>query len=221
MVRARRREAQRRVIAPRLIALTDRSVASASETLACFERLARAAQPGSVMLQLRDRELSARERLAFGRELRRLATRAGQLFQVNDRLDLARLLEADAVHLAGGSVSAADARAFLDAPCFVTRAGHAPGALAEAGVDGWLLSPLFAPRKGREALGLEVLREMHTPAHSAAGSAGRALVYALGGVSAQNAADCVAAGAAGVAVIGAVLAGGPPGPLLEALGIAR
>jgi thiamine-phosphate pyrophosphorylase len=206
---------------PRLIALTDRGVASASETLARFERVAREARPGTVMLQLRDRELSARERLAFGRELRRLATSAGQFFQVNDRLDLARLLEADAVHLADGSVSAADARALLGAECFVTRAGHVPTALSEAGVDGWLLSPLFAPRKGREALGLGVLGEMHTRGDTAAGSPGRALVYALGGVDARNAADCVAAGAAGVAVIGAVLAGGPPGPLLTALGIAR
>jgi thiamine-phosphate diphosphorylase len=206
---------------PRLIALTDRSVASASVTLARFERLALAARPGTVLLQLRDRELAVRERLAFGRELRALATRTGQLLQVNDRLDLALLLDADAVHLGEGSVGAMEARRLVGAERFVTRACHAPDAAAEPGVDGWLVSPIFAARKGRDALGLGVLGEMHPRQPTAAGSVGRPYVYALGGVNAENAAACLSAGAAGVAVIGAALGVEDPQPLVEALGVAR
>ena len=75
MVRTLGREARHAVnVAPRLIAITDRGVATALETLARFERLARAARPGSVMLQLRDPGLAARERLAFGRALRMAVT---------------------------------------------------------------------------------------------------------------------------------------------------
>jgi thiamine-phosphate pyrophosphorylase len=208
-------------VPPRLIALTDRATLPRVETLVRFERLARAARPGTVMLQLRDRELAARERLVFGRDLAALAAGTGQRFQVNDRLDLALLLEAEAVHLGEGSVSALEARGLLGERCFITRACHAPGAADEAGVDGWLVSPLLAPRKGQEALGLRVLGEMLGESPSAAGSAGRPQLYALGGIDATNAAACLAAGATGVAVIGAVLRAADPSALLAALGIAR
>ena len=208
-------------VAPRLIALTDRTVASAAVTLERFERLGRLARPGTVMLQLRDRELSARERLAFGRELGALARSTGQRFQVNDRLDLARLLAADAVHLGEGSVAAADARRLVGDGAFVTRACHAPDAATEEGVDAWLLSPVFAARKGQEPLGLGILGGMHARWRAAAGSPERPGVYALGGVNAENARACLDAGAAGVAVIGAVLSVEDPLPLVRALRIAR
>jgi thiamine-phosphate pyrophosphorylase len=42
------------------------------------------------------------------------------------------------------------------------------------------------------------------------------LIYALGGVTAENAAGCVAAGAAGVAVMGGVMAARDPGAAVEA-----
>ena len=208
-------------VPPRLIALTDRSVASAAVTLARFERLALAARPGTVLLQLRDRELAVRERLAFGRELRALATRTGQLLQVNDRLDLALLLDADALHLGEGRVAATEARRLVGAARFVTRACHEPDPAREPGVDGWLVSPIFAARKGRDALGLGVLGERVAPEPTAAGPWGRPYVYALGGVTADNAAACLRAGAAGVAVIGAVLGVEDPSALVAALGIAR
>jgi thiamine-phosphate pyrophosphorylase len=51
--------------------------------------------------------------------------------------------------------------------------------------------------------------------------AGACLLYALGGVTSENAASVLAAGAEGVAVIGAVLDTDDPLPLLEALGIRR
>lgn len=206
---------------PRLIALSDRSVAPAAVTLARFERLVHDARPGTVMLQLRDRELPVRERLAFGRELRALTTSAGQLFQVNDRLDLAALLRADAVHLGEGSVAALDARRLVGEGPLITRACHAAGDVTESGVDGWLVSPLLAPRKGQAALGLGFLGGLHAQAPAAAGSPGRPYLYALGGVTAENAAACLAAGATGVAVIGAVLGVQSALPLLAALGIAR
>jgi len=208
-------------VPPRLIALTDRSAATASVTLLRFERLAQAARPGTVMLQLRDRELSARERLGFGRELRAVARDARQLFQVNDRLDLAVVLEADAVHLGEGSVTAAEARRLVGEGLLLTRAWHGPGVPADPHVDGWLVSPIFARRKGQAPLGLRVLGELHARSHAAAGSGERPYFYALGGVSAENAAACLTAGAAGVAVLGAVLGAEDPAPLVAALGIAR
>jgi thiamine-phosphate pyrophosphorylase len=203
---------------PRLIAITDRSKASEPVTLERFERVAYAAQPGSVVLQLRDRELPARERLAFGRALRALARRAGQLFQVNDRLDLARLLAADGLHLGEESVSTADARRLLGEDAFVTRACHELAGVARDDADGVVLSPLLAPRKGRAALGLAALGRARALLSA---RAEERLLFALGGVDADTAGACLAAGADGVAVIGAVLTSREPERIVEALGCAR
>jgi thiamine-phosphate pyrophosphorylase len=207
--------------APRLIALSDRSRATAERTLERFERLANAARPGTVLLQLRDRELSALERLAFGRRLKLLALATGQGLAVNDRLDLALLLGADGVHLAESSVSAADARHLLGAGCFVTRACHGPSEAAEASVDGWVLSPILEARKERPALGLGRLSELRARLPIVPDVARAPALYALGGVDAGRARACLEAGATGIAVIGAVLAVEDPLPLLDALDIVR
>lgn len=198
---------------PRLIAVTDRTVASAAETLRRYDTLARTAPAGNVMFQLRDHDLPAAERLRFGRELVALAREHGQLFQVNDRLDLAILLRADAVHLGENSVSTADARRIVGEQIFLTRACHDPNGVAEVDADGVLLSPIVAARKGREALGVEALTAARKALDEGArrrttlddGARRRTALYALGGIDAETTRACVSAGADGVAVIGALL----------------
>jgi thiamine-phosphate pyrophosphorylase len=73
-------------------------------------------------------------------------------------------------------------------------------------------------RKGRPALGLAALGAARRAAAALPKPADLRL-YALGGVRAENAAECITAGADGVAVIGAALDGTDPRPLLGALGI--
>ena len=86
------------------------------------------------------------------------------------------------------------------------------------GSDAALLSPVVAPRKGRAAVGTTVLTcaRGNIDAHRS-----RALLFALGGVDATTVKACIDAGAHGVAVVGAVLDGRDPAPLIAALGIAR
>jgi thiamine-phosphate pyrophosphorylase len=203
---------------PRLIAITDFSRSGPEQTFARFERLAAAASPDTVMLQLRDRERSARERWQLGRELAALCRRTGQWFQVNDRLDLAVLLGADAVHLGEVSVETADARRVVGSDLLITRACHDVMRVAEIEADGVVLSPILAPRKGRSALGVEALQKARY--YLAAGGRPRARLVALGGVEGAGARDCFAAGADAVAVVGAALAEEGSG-LLEGAGIAR
>src|SRR5262245_35829946 len=69
-----------------------------------FQRLQRAADlspPAAACLsvQLRDPQLPVRELVRLGRELRAFTRRIGAALVVNDRADLALLLEADGVHL--------------------------------------------------------------------------------------------------------------------------
>jgi thiamine-phosphate pyrophosphorylase len=210
-----------RRVEPRLVAVTDRNVAGGSETLRRFERVARAARSWSVMFQLRDHELDVRERLTFGRELVAMCRAEEQWFQVNDRCDLALLLGADALHLGEASVSVADARRLVGERMFVSRARHDAGGALESGVDAWVLSPIFEPRKGRGALGVEAVTRFARRATGASGASGASQVIALGGVNAANAGECLAGGATGVAVIGAVLSAPEPEALVSALGVCR
>jgi thiamine-phosphate pyrophosphorylase len=202
---------------PRLIAITDFSRVGPAETLVRFEQLAAAASPGTVMLQLRDRDHSARERLAFGRKLSALCRRTRQFLQVNDRLDLAVLLEADAVHLGEASVATADARRLIGSDRWITRACHDMTRVAEIDADGVVLSPILGARKGRAALGVEALQKASRRLEARGGGV---TLIALGGVDAAGARDCFRNGADAVAVVGAGLVEGGVVALLESVGIA-
>ena len=199
---------------PRLIIVTDTTVAPIGLLEQRLEAVAAAAEPESVMIQLRDRQLPVRERLELGRRVQHLAQKHDQWFAVNDRVDLALILEADGVHLGERSVEVSDARRLVGPDLFISRACHDPAAAQPLGADAVVLSPVIAPRKGNPALGVEV-------AKTARLAAGEALLYALGGVSANNAVSLVEAGFDGVAVVGAVLDGRDPLALLGALEIRR
>jgi thiamine-phosphate diphosphorylase len=212
------------VIAPAIIAITDTERGPFERWLAQLERLLTLAAPERVLVMLRDRQLSARERLSLGRRLRELTRRHGQRLSVNDRLDLAVLLEADAVHLAESSVAACDARAFARARGFslwISRAAHQPADAAHVDADALLLSPIIEPRKGRPALGLAGIEAARAAREQRASVLGACGLYALGGVGAADAAACLRAGADGVALIGALLEPDAPRALVAQLGLAR
>ncbi|HEU5077377.1 MAG TPA: thiamine phosphate synthase [Polyangiaceae bacterium] len=202
---------------PPLIVITDVARYGRERTLARLSLLLAAAVPGSVMVQQRDRRLPGHERLAFARELRQLTRHHGQLLCINDRLDLALIVDSDAVHLGERSVSPADARALVGPERIITCACHEPALLTHAAAaDAYLLSPVFSPRKGNLALGFKLLERARSML--AANDPQRAL-YALGGVDAAAAARCAKIGV-GVAVIGAAFDPADPAALLSGLGIA-
>jgi thiamine-phosphate pyrophosphorylase len=205
------------VTSVRLIAISDRKIAGAEATLERFAELGRIARPASVVFQLRDLGLSARERLAFGGAMLRVARGTGQPFVVNDCVDIAVLLGADGVHLGETGMETADARRLLGETSFVSRACHDPSRVASIDADVVLLSPICEARKGRAPLGTDGLRAARTglPSHGK-----RPLLFALGAITAQTALECIAAGADGVAVVGSVLRGEGP-ELVRALGIGR
>ena len=208
---------------PALIAISDTERAPLQVWLESLERLLAAAAPGSVLVLLRDRQLPVLRRRELGVVLRRATSAHGQLLSVGDRLDLALALGADAVHLSEDSVDVSDARAFASrhAPrLWISRACHEPADVAHGGADAVLLSPVAAPRKGRPALGTAGVARARAALAAVPGGAAPAL-YALGGVDASNAAEIRAAGADGVALIGALLEPGAPHALVTALGVRR
>lgn len=197
----------------RLIAITDTSVVGGELMLQRAERLCRSCRPGSVMIQLRDRELCVRDRWRLGKALSRIAQSHSQVFCVNDRADLALALGAGGLHLGEASVPAARFRQRFSSRFWLTRASHNPEACQALGADAVLLSPICSPRKGAPSLGLSALER--------ACSLSDVPIFALGGVDAKNARACIEAGAAGVSAIGAWLACESPVSFVNALGIAQ
>ncbi|MGI8772003.1 MAG: thiamine phosphate synthase [Acidobacteriaceae bacterium] len=199
-----------------LIAITDRRLAPGEHEAGrlCPQEqawlVARAhawAAGGVEFVQLREKDLSSADLLALTRVLRDTLADTKTRLLLNGVPELALAANADGVHLPGGwtAVSIAHARQLLGADAVISVACHAwrtPCEAREAGADLALFSPIFSNHKctpgSAEApspgLGVEALRR-------ACADAAPLPVYALGGVTAANAALCSNAGAAGVAAI--------------------
>lgn len=191
---------------PVVVQITDLGVVSRGELhrrVAAVGSLSPGARASRIVL-LRDPALPARDLLELARELRAATRATGARLWVNDRLDVASLVEADGVHLGRRSVGIDDARRLLGATVAVSVACHDVDevvAARAAGADAATLSPIFAsPGKGAP-LGVEALGA----ARARLGPDPRFTLIALGGVDPDTARRCLAAGADGVAAIRADL----------------
>ena len=162
---------------------------------------------GPCCLQLRGKSLGPALLCQLGHGLRSLCVRAGIPLCINDRLDVALAVGADAIHLGQGDLPLAEARRVVRD---VTRAGHLvigisthdldeARAAAEGGADYIGFGPVFPTRSKADASPAAGLAAL------AAVTAGvRLPVVAIGGVRLENAAAVAAAGACAAAVIAAV-----------------
>ncbi len=187
----------------RVIAITDRSMMGATpqEFGAAVEAAVHGCPPGSVLVQVREKDLDAAELL----ELISIARRYTRVI-VNDRVDVAIAAEAIAVHLPEDGLSVAEARALFTGVIGVSR--HAPD--PDTGADLVHLGPIWpTPSKPDVTpLGLDVLRQPH----------GSAKLVAIGGIDTpERAREAVTAGADAVAVIRAAWAGGSLVPFVTAV----
>ena len=205
-------------MAARIILVTDPAFGD-DGIVACVEAVARALPADALCVQLRDKLRPVVSLRVFASRLR-LVTRAnGAKLVVNGNVKLARDIGADGVHLGKGAGSVARAREILPR-AWVSVSAHSDGAVRrgmEDGADAVLVSPVFPSRPpsvyagAKEGRGMGALRSAHAVA------AGRMLVYALGGVDADNAGACAEAGADGVAVVRALLASPEPGRVARAM----
>ena len=145
-------------------------------------------------IQVREPELNARELASRVHDWMRF----GKVL-VNDRADVAIACGAAGVHLRGRSLSPARIRAITPRDFVIAVACHDADDVRRAeaeGADYAVLAPIFAPLSkpmDRPALGLGVLNEITKRA--------KIPVIALGGITSENADQCIAVGAAGVAGI--------------------
>ena len=197
-----------RLPVPPLLVISDRSQARRP-----LEEIAEAAFAGGCRwFSLREKDLPPGERRTLLAALVTLGRRHEASVIVHDDLEAAASAGAAGVHLPSGSSPEA-ARARLPEALIGASAHSATeaAALLRAGADYVTISPIFAtaskPGYG-PALGLDGL------ARVAARAPGP--VVALGGITADNAASCCAAGAHGVAVMGEIMRAGNPRAAIEA-----
>lgn len=180
---------------PPLLVITDRHQAR----MPLDDVAARLFAGGCRWLSLREKDLSAADRLALLRRIIVLGVRWQARVTIHNDIAAAAEAGAAGVHLpSNGSV--AEARLLLGNDALIGQSAHSADEIAQAaaaGADYVTLSPIFAtiskPGYG-PALGRAML-EQTWPLP----------VLALGGIDASNAAGCMGAGAAGVAVMGGAM----------------
>ena len=161
------------------------------------------AKAGASLFQYRNKAASMKEAYAEALALRHAATRAGALFIVNDRCDLALAVDADGVHLGQGDVPLDLARKVMGPDKLIGISTHNAEQVltATAGKPNYLgFGPIFTPGSKQDhdpVVGIEGLRTI------------RGLtalpIFAIGGIAVENVVEVMQAGADGVAVISAVL----------------
>jgi thiamine-phosphate pyrophosphorylase len=160
-----------------------------------------AAAGGAQLIQLREKTLDDGALLDRARRVRRWTRQAGVLFILNDRPDLARLAEADGVHLGQEDLPVKDARRIVGPDALIGVSTHNREQLRQAVLDGASyvgVGPTFASgtKEFAALAGLEFVRQALAETSLPA--------FVIGGVNLDTVAAAVAAGARRVAVSQAV-----------------
>jgi len=171
---------------------------------------------GVDVVQLREKEAEAGDVLRWAETFRAAADRHGALFTINDRPDVAIAAGADGVHVGQNDLPAGEARRVVGDDLIVGLSTHAAGEwdAAPDAADYLTAGPVWAtPTKpGRPAAGLDHVR--HAAAH-----ADRPW-FAIGGITPENLAGVVEAGATRIVVVRAVTeADDPASAVKELLGL--
>jgi thiamine-phosphate pyrophosphorylase len=177
---------------------------------------------GSRMLQLREKEWPSGRIFPLAQRLLGQCRRAGATFIVNDRVDLALALGADGVHLGQDDLPPAAARPLLRPGMILGLSTHSreqARAAQAAGADYVAVGSIFptGTKPDFQLVGPGLIRELRGEI--------KAPIVGIGGITPDNVADVIRAGADGVAVISAV--GAAPDPegatrrLIDAIRAAR
>ncbi|MBM4133088.1 MAG: thiamine phosphate synthase [Nitrospira sp.] len=166
------------------------------------ELLREAAAGGARLFQYRNKTDSALIAYRQALHLRQVAADVQALFIVNDRCDLALAVEADGVHLGQDDLPLPLARSLMGSNKLIGISTHREADVqsAIAGDADYLgFGPIFSTASKRDhdpVVGLEGLRRVRTLT--------RLPIFAIGGITEDNVAAVVEAGADGVAVISAL-----------------
>lgn len=189
----------------RLVVVTDADQAAPRSVV---DVVREAIAGGCRAVQLRDKTGSARSTLALARELRNVTRKSDALLFINDRVDIALAVGADGVHLGPTDLPLSCARHWAGPFLALGYSTDDPEKAKEAvarGADYIGCGAVYGTATkdvGGEAIGVERLREvaMAVPVP----------VLGIGGISESNVDGVTRSGAAGAAVVSAVMASSDP-----------
>jgi thiamine-phosphate pyrophosphorylase len=195
---------------PPLLVVTDRH--QARLPLADVVRAALAA--GCRWISMREKDLSEEDQVALASTLLPIARRHGACLTVHGEAALARACGSDGVHLSAGGDPAA-AREMLGREKLIGVSLHTvtEAEAIDAGIVDYAIAgpafetaskPGYGPEIGRKGLA-EIARAATVP------------VLAIGGLNATRAAEVLAAGPVGIAVMGSIMRAVEPGREVKAL----
>jgi len=195
---------------PPLLLVTDRRQAR----VPLSEIVAAALAAGCRWVSLREKDLSEDDQIALLRTLMPVARRNGTCLTLHGNAALAKAAGADGVHLPAGGDAAAS-RALLGPGKLVgvsihtaTEAAAVDPTIADYAIAGpayeTASKPGYGPEIGRKGLG-DLARAARVP------------LVAIGGLNATRAAEVLAAGVVGIAVMGSIMRATDPGREMKAL----
>jgi thiamine-phosphate pyrophosphorylase len=189
---------------PTLYVVLDRTAARGRDL---DDLLAAVIDGGCRMVQLREKTWPSGRLWPLARRLRERCGRAGITFILNDRVDLAVAVEADGVHLGQDDLPARAARPLLPRGAILGISTHGVDqarAARDDGADYVAVGSMFATatKPDFELVGPGLIRKLRGEI--------RVPLIGIGGITHDNVAEVVRAGAAGVAVISAVCAAADP-----------
>lgn len=192
---------------PLVYPLTDTKISGLSHA----DQVAKLAEACATFVQLREKNLSARDFFNDAKAAAAVARDAGVTLIINDRVDVALALSASGIHL-GVHLGQDDlppeaARKLLGNKAIVGYSTHnvlQASAAANLPVDYIAIGPIFdtgTKTNPDPVVGLDGLRAVRN-------AVGSIPLVAIGGITLENAAAVIEAGADSVALISALLSGG-------------
>ncbi len=168
-----------------------------------IEGARQALQGGADVIQFREKKMETGEMIRVCGIIQDLCRHHGAIFIVNDRVDVALAMDADGVHVGQKDMPAAIARRLIGPSKILGVSASDAEKAKKAEADGadYVGSGMIFPAGVKKDIGVvkgvAVLREVSR--------AVQVPVVAIGGIDHANAASCIEAGAAGCAVITAVI----------------
>lgn len=165
---------------------------------------------GATLIQLRCKSWGSAAFLDLANAVVEDATRAGAMVIVNDRADVAVLSQARGLHVGQDDLTPADARTVIGDERWLGLSTHTPAQWQSAvnePVSYIAIGPVFdtgTKATGYAAVGLPTVTRAAAAARAAA-----LPIVAIGGITRDNAASVIDAGAASVAIISDLLHGDP------------
>jgi thiamine-phosphate pyrophosphorylase len=167
-----------------------------------FDLVEEAMKAGVRLLQYREKDLPFESRLETATRLQSICRTWGGTFVIDDDVDLALAVGADGVHLGQEDLSPTEARSRMGSGSIIgvtVRNLQQAQEAQKSGADYLGLGPIFASRTkwGGAPLGCDIIRKVRPHVSLP--------LYAIGGITPENATEVIGAGADGVALVAAIL----------------